>query len=131
MAWHVVGACLLLAAAMARCTSESMGGPAGGKSVSNNPGSFSYAVGGLLDANDRYAWQDPAPRATVEFSAGGTGTVTVALQDSMGKSVLSRTFRRDGGSASTATSSAGAPGEWTIRIDAKGAGGFTVQVRAG
>lgn len=132
MAWHVAVVGVVLAASLAGCTGqESTGGPAGGKSVSNNPGSFSYSAGGALSATDDYTWQNPSPTARVSFNAGGSGSVSVTIQDSAGKQVFSRSFSGSGGTSDNLPTSPGVPGAWRIHITAQGAGGFSLNVRSG
>lgn len=131
MAWHVAAAALLLAASLAGCTTDNSAGMGGGKSVSNNPGSFSYSAGGVLSASDSYDWQNPSATARVSFSAGGTGTVSITIQDAAGKQVFTRSFSGSGGSSDNVPTSPGLPGMWKIRISTQGAGGFSLSVRSG
>lgn len=138
MAWHAAAAVLLLAAALAGCTYDSSGansgasaGPGGGKSVSNNPGSFTYSVGGAFSGTDTYTWKNPSATARISFSAGGSGSVSVLVQDSAGKTVYSKSFSGSGGSSSDQRSSPGVPGDWAIRITTSGAGGFSLSVQSG
>jgi hypothetical protein len=115
----------VLALLVAGCT-----GGGSGATVSNQPGHFSYSVGGARSGTDTYSWQNPSASARVQFSGGGTGSVMIKITDSAGRETYSNTFAGSGGTSTGGPTMSGVPGTWTIVVSVNGAGGFTLQVDA-
>jgi hypothetical protein len=142
MAKEAVLGMLVLAVGLAGCTSYdgagayggyggpggAYGGAAGGQSVSNQPGAFTYSAGGTPSGTQSFDWQNPSPRAHVSFSGGGAGSASVHIKDAAGNTVFKQTFSGAGGASDSVLTAPGIPGEWTIRVSLAGAGGFTLSV---
>lgn len=74
------------------------------------------------------AWGNSAPTANVTIHAGGVGDVNVTIRDHDGARVLNRTFSIEGGGTRTATTAAGEPGTWTVRIEGDYTGGMDIRI---
>lgn len=88
----------------------------GADGVCNTEGHFAY--GGEksnLTETETHDWTNPQSRAEVNWGGKGSGNLSVTIRDANGTEVYSEVF--DGGQgAGSETTSAGAPGEWTIEL---------------
>ncbi|HEV8359283.1 MAG TPA: hypothetical protein VGR28_02390 [Candidatus Thermoplasmatota archaeon] len=135
-----VVALLVGAATLAGCTNAGFsgnagtyGGPNGGASVSNNPGTFGYS-GGVADKSgaERYTWTNGSPTAQVSWSGGGSGSLSVVLEDAAGKEVFRQTFRGSGGASGAQRSAPGVPGSWHIKLTFSDySGGLALSIQSG
>lgn len=97
--------------------------------VANNIDNFQFQATGLTGVTQTltYRWRNTGIQANVDQSCSITrGTATLVLSDSTGAQVYSRNLAENGTFASTA----GAPGNWTIRLtlsQVKGTLNFRVQ----
>lgn len=106
MARRAVLALLLPALLLAGCSA--------GGSVSNNPDHFAYGGGAAgKSTTEVYEWGNSGTAAQVSWGGGGTGTLTLTIQDAAGKQV----FRRDLGTGGVHERTLdGQPGTWRITL---------------
>lgn len=128
----VLGVALVASVALAGCAGEMNdavdgGASAGGETSSSRGTSYNYNSGGSSNAeSDSGTFQAPDGQADVSASAGGTGRLTVTIEDASGATVFEETYTGSGGE-NTNRELSGAPGEWTVRIDVlTWQGGFTL-----
>lgn len=127
----LLGVALVASVALAGCAEETNeavdgGASAGGETSSSQGTSYNYNAGGSSNAeSDSGTFQAPNGRAEVSVSAGGSGRMTVTIEDTSGSTVFEETYTGSGGE-NTNREVSGAPGEWTVRIDVTTwQGGFT------
>ena len=83
--------------------------------IINATDNFQYQISDIqaYSGSQSYNWQNTGATATVNQSASITaGTATLVLRDANGLQVYSRSLADNG----TFSSSAGAPGTWSIRV---------------
>ena len=90
--------------------------------ISNNAGNFQLQATDVTKVTDNleYLWINPGTKANPNVKANidhssviDKGTATIKIFDSEGTEVYSRDLNEDG----SFTSSYGAPGTWTIRVE--------------
>ena len=108
------------AVALVACGGDSTTGPGRDPEVINTTDNFQYQVSDIQDfsGTQSYNWQNTGTTATVNQSAAiAAGSATLVLRDANGAQVYSRSLAEDG----TFSTSAGAPGTWTVRVIYSGA----------
>ena len=107
--WLVAGSIVL-----AGC-SDGAAAPGRSPEIINATDNFQYQISDIqgYSGSQSYSWQNTGTTATVNQSASITaGTATLVLRDANGVQVYSRSLADNG----TFSSSAGAPGTWSIRV---------------
>jgi hypothetical protein len=97
----------------------------GQEGVCNNEGSFSYSTNASMTTkSDTYTWKNPATKANINWAVNmGLGAASISINDATGKQVYTKSFQGSGQQSSSATSSTGEPGDWTITVRLSGASG--------
>lgn len=105
-----------------------LAGCAGAQNCEITPGEYQCQFGGGGDIDRTDTWRNDATQAEVKVQMGGTGDLTVTIDDADGTQVFSETFTGSGGQQTTKTTSSGTPGEWTVHIDGSYRGGLQVTI---
>ena len=106
--WLAVGSVVLAACGDAT-------GPGREPEIINTTDNFQYQISDVRDftGTQVYTWQNTGTTATVNQSAAvAAGSVTLVLRDAAGMEVHNRSLAENG----TFSSSAGTPGQWTVRV---------------
>lgn len=106
--WLAAGAVILAA-----CSDSTT--PGHDPEIINSVDNFQYQITGIenFSGTQNYSWQNTGTTATINQSASiSAGSATLVLRDGNGVQVYSRSLADDG----TFTSTAGAPGTWTVRV---------------
>lgn len=113
-----------------------MSGCAGQSAVSNQTNNFSYA-GQAANQSDTesFTWKNTIGSANVDWGGqAAQGSLTLTIQDSVGKQVFKRTLGGTSQEGFSGPTSAGTPGDWKIHInfdDFTGQMGLNVRAGAG
>lgn len=111
-----------------------LAGCAGQSAVSNQTNNFSYAgQAANWDEVETYTWTNTI--GTAHVSWGGQvaeGSISVTIKDAAGKQVFSRGLSGQSQEGFSGDSSAGAPGDWTIKLTFQDyTGQMGLNIRAG
>lgn len=112
-AFAIVALAAMGTAALAGC----MGGDA-----------YTLSIGGSQNLDRTDTWNNPSSRARASMSMGGSGDVTLELQDAQGQTVLTMSCSGSGGCSETQTSATGEPGDWTVQLDGQVEGGLSISI---
>lgn len=119
----------LMAAPLAGCASQDgeSGATVGGESKQSSGSSYQYSAGGSQAAeDDQGTFQAPNGEASLSASVGGSGRLTVSVQDAGGSTVFEETYTGSGGS-STSDQLSGQAGQWTVEVQVDyWSGGFSL-----
>lgn len=122
-------AALASAAVLAACGGSNATAPRYQPQVVNLTNDFAFQVTALNNVSDdiQYVWRNDGTTANVNQSPSNlSGTVTLVIVDAAGTQVYSRSLAQNG----TFTTTAGAAGNWTVRVhfsNASGAVNFRLQ----
>jgi hypothetical protein len=100
---------------LAACGGGSTTAPGTDPEIINATDNFQYQITDITDysGTQSYTWQNTGTTATVNQSASfASGSGTLVLRDANGVQVYSRSLADNG----TFSSSAGAPGAWSVRV---------------
>lgn len=100
---------------LAACGGDSTTAPGRDPEIINATDNFQYQITDITDysGTQSYTWQNTGTTATVNQSASfAAGSGTLVLRDANGVQVYSRSLADDG----TFSSTAGAPGAWSVRV---------------